>query len=153
MIELGRFFRRGWFVRFATPHITTILLIVHSALGCCLHHAHVCEANCCETPAATAEMCGCDAHHHEGDEQTGKPPHRHEPGKHACDGKSCVFVKTEKSAHEMAMALQELAAVQIACLWQQPELIEGHFACAPAARPPAASAPVRAHLLNQVLLI
>lgn len=86
------------YVRFAVPHITTILLVFHLGMGCCLHHAHECVKNCCESPGPVAESCPCDSHssHKEDDVSFGGlalgGARDHSPHRHDCEGEQCSFV-------------------------------------------------------------
>ena len=65
IITGSRLFRLESFVRFPLPQFTTFLLVMHMAFGCCMHHAHACEVNCCSEPAVSAEACPCGTHRDE----------------------------------------------------------------------------------------
>lgn len=105
-IRLRGFSRLESYVRFPVPQITTFLLLVHTAFGCCLHHAHACEDNCCSEPSARAESCQCDAH--QDDELAEKSTSavgsftaggdHHE--QHQCAGDDCTFVHTQLAPEE-----------------------------------------------------
>jgi len=42
--------------------VLTASVLVHAAFGCCLHHAHACETDCCDSPTAAASDCSCHGH-------------------------------------------------------------------------------------------
>lgn len=144
-------------MRRSISHLTTFVLLVHLALGCCMHHTHACETACCETPVAVAEACPCGGHQHDENdasaEQHSNDQDSHRPHEHSCDGAKCVFKQTESHTD----VASELDGGDIA------------FVVLPNSEGLSASAlafdhlseflrgstgpPLRTHLLNQVLLI
>jgi hypothetical protein len=83
-------------------------LLIHLGLGCCLHHAHACDARCCESPAPAADTCCCQGHRHDSqpvqpakDPQAPRPtsPHEDRP-QHRCDGSRCTVVRSEQSPEQ-----------------------------------------------------
>lgn len=136
-------------MKFLLHHIVTLTISLHTALGCCFHHAHACEVTCCETPAIVAEACGCDTHEQDNKQHGESPRHQH-GGKHQCQGDACVFANTGRTADELDVALYQVTGIS-AVVWQPPQEVTG--------RRPATESwlittgpPVRAHLLFQVLL-
>ena len=97
--------RWGSYMQFPFPEITTIMLLVHSALGCCWHHAHACESNRGESLATTSAIHPCDYHVHTDGCGGGKTDsdssrdHGDGPQKHQCGGFHCKFVRS-KTAFE-----------------------------------------------------
>jgi len=94
-------------VRFPLPQITTFLLVVHMAFGCCVHHGHACETNCCSAPAAAAKKCPCGTHRDDSvkaesmpgvDDFAGAGDH-HE--RHHCTDADCTFVHSQPTADEI----------------------------------------------------
>jgi hypothetical protein len=157
MIPFKGFSRLESFVRRPIPHITTFVLLVHLALGCCMHHTHACETACCETPVAVAEACPCGGHEHDEDDSTAEhnsnDQDSNRPHEHSCDGAKCVFMQTEThtdvsselNAGEFAFAIllesEELTASAAAI----DHLLQIRYGFA--------DPPLRTHLLNQILLI
>ncbi|MEO8498056.1 MAG: hypothetical protein ABI614_23570, partial [Planctomycetota bacterium] len=82
-------------MRFPLPQITTFLLLVHMAFGCCGHHAHACEVDCCSEPAAIAEACACDTHQNDGPAEDSEGGDHGE--RHHCAGDHCTFVSSQSS--------------------------------------------------------
>ncbi len=84
--------------------ILAISMMTHATLGCCFHHAHSCESNCCDLPTATASSCECGSH---GDGERERPndarvhrefrgaDHSQHHGQHECEEGSCNFRTTE----------------------------------------------------------
>lgn len=98
------FSRLESYVQFPVPQITTFLLLVHMAFGCCMHHAHSCESNCCSEPAAMAEACPCGTHRHTEEAEgstngVGEPTNR--PQKHQCSGDHCTFLQSQPLPEQM----------------------------------------------------
>lgn len=91
-----------------TSHLATHLLLIHMVLGCCFHHAHACERECCPEPAAIAETCDCSTHDaldQPASELAGivgdLPEDRRDHHQHQCEGDQCRFVVAERaSEHE-----------------------------------------------------
>jgi hypothetical protein len=89
--------------------ILTAAVLLHATLGCCFHHAHSCEADCCDTPSKTADGCPChsdehressdvtshDEHHSDHDRPHHDRPHH---GRHKCEGAECSFARTESAS-------------------------------------------------------
>ena len=139
------------------PHITTFVLLVHLALGCCMHHAHSCETACCEAPIAVAEACPCGGHEHNEDKSSDKQhssgQDSNRPHEHSCDGGKCVFTQTETHtdvagelrggnfAFAILLDSEDLTASAAA----NDHLLQIRYG--------VADPPLRAHLLNQILLI
>ena len=89
-----------------TTILTTAMLLVHSAFGCCLHHSHSCELGCGESHGGTTllrtSLCPCESHpHHDADAEDEKHSEsedhssEHSHHEHNCDGVSCSFARTE----------------------------------------------------------
>lgn len=139
------------------PHLTTFVLLVHLALGCCMHHTHDCETACCETPVAVADACPCDGHrHHEdesSDERNSNDHHSNRPHEHSCDGATCVFKQTE--THTDVVGELNFGDYVFALLPESEKLPASVAASDHLfdVRYGFADPPLRKHLLNQVLLI
>jgi hypothetical protein len=143
------------YVQFPVPQITMVLLL-HMAFGCCMHHAHTCEVNCCQEPAAMAEACDCSTHEHPGYEDDGSnecaEPADHPPNHH-CSGEHCTFLQCQRLPEllcEFAADFCPLEAVLTGCdvrvFRSEPDYGQG---------PPIlhAGTSLRTHLALHVLLI
>ena len=106
-------------MRSPLPQLTTVLLLVHLGLGCCLHHSHACEMGSYELETAGAE--GCEHHRHS--PNTAKPQKecdappvgigREGHHSHECSGQDCTFIAVRPrlvSNIEEASHLSSLAA-------------------------------------------
>jgi hypothetical protein len=72
-------------------HIAAALLAIHTVLGCCWHHSHACAQECKSVTIESASAhAGHDAEH--GPATDSQPCHNHAPN--ACQGGTCVFVRT-----------------------------------------------------------
>ena len=139
------------------PQITTTILLLHLVLGCCWHHAHGCETNCCDAPAASAAACACDAHgdgHAAGHDgrcgpDCGRAAHEQDRGEsHHCDGARCGFVRAEPpTAPDGDLEPDFYLFLGGADIRQQSAVLR-FLNCAILAGPP-----LRTHLLLGVLLI
>ena len=148
-------------MHFAVSQIMIIVLLIHSALGCCLYHAHQCNGNCSDSSTAIATVCPCESHpheehallqsqhdvstHSEGDH------HRHE---HDCDGDHCTFVRSDRSPEECGERSIDATFLSWDASLQEGSPICAQFPGALDCRPTSDSGPpVRSHLLLSVLLI
>lgn len=141
---------------------TTVALSVmlHATFGCCSHHAHTCETNCCDVPAAKASACGCGSHGH-GEQRSPQDAgnfdiaqqtqHSEHHGEHECEGESCSFASTAESPQFELIILQDFVCVfdvparpQVTSHGPNPHRSTGLN---------AARSSLRLHLLLDVLLI
>ncbi len=136
------------------------MLLVHTALGCCLHHSHTCEARCGDSVVAPANACPCESDEHEDHFGLQKQPsdgilsegdhHCHERD---CDGIHCTFVRSDRSLGDYSGC-----SVDAGPLWWDNSLQLGnridvlllHAHDGPS---PHSGPAVRSHLLLSVLLI
>ncbi|HJN09151.1 MAG TPA: hypothetical protein QF564_10710 [Pirellulaceae bacterium] len=90
-----------------TSHLATYLLLIHMVLGCCFHHAHACELECCPEPVANDQTCDCSAH--DALDQTAAelagivgdlPADRRDHHQHQCEGDQCRFVVVERTSEQ-----------------------------------------------------
>lgn len=146
---------------FPVPQLTTLVLLAHSLLGCCWHHAHACADECCPTPAPTAAACLCNEHQHphcQPDPEDGGQhpdhgpfPHQHHDADHACQASRCTFLRTEVSPR---LVQAELASLLPLDSWRTIETPLPPLFRLEVDEPATLSAPpLRAHLLFGVLLI
>ena len=82
--------------------ILTVSVMCHATFGCCVHHSHSCESNCCDEPAVMASSCGCESHAHDemtlSDEfDTTEQQHSRQHENHDCEGECCTFPSPEES--------------------------------------------------------
>ncbi len=103
-----------------TSHLAPYLLLIHMVLGCCFHHAHACERECCTQPEAIAHACECSSHDNDvtrsGAELAGVvgdlPQDRHDQHQHQCEGDQCRFVGVERASeqdHELNLGIRSLS--------------------------------------------
>jgi hypothetical protein len=137
-------------MRFAVNLITTATFLLHFALGCCAHHAHA---------ADEASLLACTAHdNHDHSGHRHDQPASHDestddsqcPSEH-CDDGHCVFVLCGKTVLVKAIFIAVLPPLD-ADLTSHTTLCSQTIAKAIASAESIAP-PLRAHLLNQVLLI
>ena len=128
--------------------LAIFLVLYHTLVGCCWHHAHAVPF---PKPAASVSTAACCDHSH--DEPTGRPDSEGVPhhGDRGCDHGKCVFFvpPTDGSADQ---------AEQVVPLSESFTGILRHAAIlsrcrAGEAPPPAGLPPLRLHLANQILLI
>jgi hypothetical protein len=120
--------------------LTAALLFIHTALGCCWHHAHG------SAPAASPQAHCC--HHHQ---HSDKSDPSHPPGKCnvECQG-TCIYIVPQKVTIEgpqwvtmdVLAVLPSLADrhVEVASSWEAVSFLSDRVP------------PLRTHLLHQVLL-
>lgn len=119
-------------------------LLIHAAIGCCWHHAHV--DGCCEDvqfeQAADVDV-GHSCDQHDG--------HSHGPCKDHCQG-TCHYLPVQKTQVDTQMAHSPFdfftAVVHRVCDVQL--VVQHHAECT---HESAAGPPVRLHLFQQLLLI
>lgn len=91
------------------------VVMMHTALGCCVHHAHSCEVDCCDAPAPTAASCPCDGHDHE---EEGEPAaseftgnSTHDRDSHRCEGEACTLAALDRTDSDLDDGSQPVAIV------------------------------------------
>jgi len=115
------------------PQLTTGLLLLHMAFGCCWHHAHTEAANDCTASGVSAGSC-CDGHRqpreiptrdvcyrsaddHRSNRLDGPhdiPRNGPAPGRHQCEGNRCIFVRSERSPAEEGRVCVLVPALDLA---------------------------------------
>lgn len=138
-------------------YLTAVLLSMHALLGCCWHHAHAVAAapelgNAAKLTHRAEAHAACCSHH----PISGNPVSSNIPGdgsdhRHECQGDRCVFVRVE-ATQVPPLAFLNIAAefVPLPC---QPALLGGGDYSWVRADGHLAAAPLRLHLLHQILLI
>lgn len=134
-------------MRSPLPQLTTILLLIHLGFGCCMHHTHACESDCCATPAASVETCPCDTHRHD------DPPVRHDDGQHQCDGNPCSFVSSDPVPEEVGEFALAICSLEVVTAGATSGLSLAHLDHSLDRRLPFAGTSLRTHLVLRVLLI
>ncbi len=131
---------------------TALAFLLHLWLGCCTHHAHASDT---VTPCSAAKTGRCHhhghaSHKHDAPSKSDKAPAKKECPPGSCDGAHCSFTTVGKTFETKAwFAPVNCIAVLTPAFIFQPLLsfdadLGGDLDFAP---------PVRAHLLNQILLI
>ncbi len=162
--------KRGFRVRQLVSNIALFVLLGHVVFGCCFHHAHHCEADCCSAPSELAGNCPCEYHGdrtyraHLGTDSVGctgesdhsvTPHHQsHEPSpsRHECEGHTCVFLGAGRPL--TVFPASQLRSIDAPCSVgaESGSPIVGQWVAASSScSTPTGS--VRAHLLYQILLI
>jgi hypothetical protein len=146
-------------VQFPVPQITVLFLLLHTAFGCCMHHVHTCEVNCCPAPAATAEACACGIHEHadHGDDSSDHgtsttEPANHSP-KHHCSGDHCTFVQSQRSPVQLGEIVADVCPLDAAVTCADVEAIRAELDRSQDQRILHAGTSLRTHLALRVLLI
>ena len=141
--------------------IVAVSMMLHATFGCCFHHAHSCETNCCDVPAAIASSCGCDSYGHgeqrsprnsENSNITQQTQHSEHHDEHECEGESCSFANTVESPQIELISLQNFVCVfDVAAL--APQVTSHGLSLHRPIALNAARSNLRLHLLLDVLLI
>lgn len=147
-------------MQFPVSHITILVLVIHTAVGCCWHHAHECVTSCCDSPPVLAKGCPCETHQSEAHTRSheqldkGEQPeggrHRHEQD---CDGDHCTFMRSERSSEECGEPSLDSTVLTWDASVQEDSLIRPQFVGVPDCPTSGPAPPIRSHLLLRVLLI
>ena len=147
-------------MQFAVSQIMIMVLLIHSALGCCLHHSHTCNVNCGDSSTAIATACPCESHqleehalleeqHNECTHSAGEH-HRHE---HDCDGDHCTFVRSDQSREQCGKCSFDVPFFSWDASLQEGNRMGVRFSRVPGSLTSNSSPSVRSHLLLSILLI
>ena len=90
-------------MRFTISQIVIAVLLFHTAVGCCLHHAHECEFGCGDAATVAASIACCESLRDQccsavADRRSevidiDGNHHRHQ---HGCDGDQCTFLRPDR---------------------------------------------------------
>ena len=159
IITGSRRFRLESFVRFPLPQFTTFMLVMHMAIGCCMHHAHACEVNCCSEPAAAAEACGCGTHRHDemaavshdevGDDAEGDG----HGDQHQCTGDHCIFIHSQPAPGQVGEFVADHCPLEIVATEDNAVSFRSQLDRSLDQPLSVAGASLRTHLALHVLLI
>lgn len=137
-------------------HFTAAIFSIHALIGCCWHHAHVCEGGRPTEGGVVQAEAVQDEHeshsHHGGwaaETSRGEPcdDSQHE---HACEGDRCVFVRAE-AVQLPPMALGRAVLADIVLAQTSPSVEESGRDLPSQGGWRGVS--LRPHLMYQVLLI
>jgi hypothetical protein len=138
-------------VRFPTPQITVVLLLVHAGLGCCWHHSHIRTVSACESPAVTIESSCGDGHSHG---QTGHHDHSPPvPHQHQCDGERFTFLSPKPPPVQKDELLFAPCFLDTVMFPIKSPLLPSHLTHGQDPSFHVNGPPLRTHLLLGVLLI
>jgi hypothetical protein len=128
--------------------LMSVVLTLHTVLGCCWHHAHACTQECSTrtavaSPNAPAGECGDECAASDGAD------HSHH-GPHECKGNSCVFLNLAGRSALGSTPHSEVPAVScLPCVALPIDTAAGaSFFAIDALLPP-----LRLHLAQRVLLL
>ncbi|MCB9925312.1 MAG: hypothetical protein H6822_24250 [Planctomycetaceae bacterium] len=158
IITGSRLFRLESFVRFPLPQFTTFLLVMHMAFGCCMHHAHACEVNCCSEPAVSAEACPCGTHRDEELAEVSQDGVGHDAegdghDQHQCAGDHCTFLHGQPTPDEVGEFVADHCPLEIAATDGNAVSVRSHLDRSLDQPLSVAGASLRTHLALHVLLI
>ena len=152
-------FRLESFVRFPLPQFTTFLLVMHMAIGCCMHHAHACEVNCCSEPAASAGACACGTHRHNEMAEVSQEGVGHDAegdghgDQHQCAGDHCTFLHGQPAPDEVGEFVADHCPLEIVAADGNAVSFRAHLDRSRDQPLSVAGASLRTHLALHVLLI
>lgn len=144
-------------MQFPLPQITTFLLTLHMVLGCCTHHTHGCESDCCSVPAATTEACPCGTHRNDGlttDSTNGVidfAGSRDHGERHDCAGDDCTFVHSQPTPNQNNASTADICPLDLVAA--DDDSSHSHLDCGLDQRLSIAGSTLRRHLVLRVLLI
>lgn len=130
------------------------LVLMHATFGCCIHHVHSCEVDCCDAPAATAGACPCGSHEEEdvldSSELAQHSNHGHDP--HRCEDEPCSFVAFASSNSDLDSIFSQPTAT-LSCITDADIVVSVSIAAEHKKLSSVVSAAPRLHLVLSVLLI
>ena len=159
IIRRSRFSRLESYVQLPLPQITTFLLLLHLAFGCCMHHTHACESDCCSTPIAQAESCPCGTHQHNqvpalsGNDLKDLAERDHDAEQHQCIGDSCTFVHSQPSPEQIGEVTADIHPLEVITADSDAGTCRSQMGGNLDQPLPIAGSSLRTHLALRVLLI
>jgi len=140
--------------------VLTVLVLAHATFGCCVHHAHSCDAGCCDADPGSMGDCSChtDGDHDDSgstdlsDQPDDSRPEHSEHGPHRCDGGQCSFARTESSPKGNFLNAGDFLAVLILPSTFVQQVADRPFR-ATSFKPDTACGAIRQHLLLAVFLV
>lgn len=146
---------RGRLLHGVLTTFTAGLLSLHIALGCCWHHGHSCDSpGSCATLAKSAASSCCGHHHpvaHTNNSQSSGTGEQTPSHQHSCDGSKCQFVKSETS--QQAVVVNAFFCQAFATVLVLDTGVREPSTGTLTPLSPAATLPIRLHLLHGLLLI
>ncbi len=147
------------YVQFALPQLTTIILLAHMVFGCCTHHLHACETDCCSEPTANADDCRCETHLHDehstnfenGITRSSQGGDHHE--QHQCAGGDCTFVFGQPVADEVEEIATNVCLMDVVVTDDNLDSFYSNLDRGANQRFSIAGSSLRTHLALRVLLI
>lgn len=133
--------------------LTTAIFFIHALIGCCWHHEHVCLAATDASAGQEATVCehshghSCHGGH---DDVGGERSDEDSDHQHACQGDRCFFVRVE-AAQPPVLALASAVIPEVVSPFEQPQAAGADWDFLSYGG--TLEAPLRLHLLHQVLLI
>jgi len=151
----------GWspqLMRHLFTTFLTVIVLVHAIFGCCIHHAHACEARSGKWHQPSSGTCDHDDHGQESHQQSlalnscgCDEQHQHD-GPLSCDDDKCIFTRTESSPNADTLSSQNSMHLFSAMAPSLSSAVELATASHPPA-PDAAFTGLRLHLALEVLVI
>ncbi len=130
--------------------LTSSTLLVHALVGCCWHCEPTCGP-CHVAAAASSSASGCCDHDHEGNNDRGHQPAVPCKCKLECK-KVCISLPPEKILLDESHTVLPLESVATAAIVLSRSIAEAANGIVVSA-PPELEAPLRLHLVYQILLI
>lgn len=141
------------------PQLTTVLLLIHLGFGCCFHHAHACEAECCPTPVAASEACPCRTHEHDEDSVNygstldDFADGGHHGEQHHCAGEQCTFIALQPSLELTGEFVANSFALKVIAAGDEASSCRNYLDRNLDRLLPIAGPSLRTHLALRVLLV
>ena len=137
--------------------ILSVMLLMHTTFGCCVHHAHSSRTDCYERSSdcrAASSVSSCDHVHEHQDHESALPAKEYPcPQEEGCDGEMHILARTEYLPSELVVHFNKFthfAAVEKYFQRGQTIFFSGPIRVTDGMAP---SDSLRCHLLLGVLLI
>ena len=124
--------------------MTAAVLLAHSLVGCCWHHAHA-------SAGGVARACAHDEHEHGHDDGAPQDESDHEHQSTICQEGNCVFVRGDGPVpiDQSSILAIDCFVVQASAITQaELRIVRAEYSASQDLAPPS-----RLHLLHQILLI
>ena len=128
--------------------LTMLLVLYHTLVGCCWHHAHAAVPSDRAVAEVNATCCGHSHSDHHGSQESGDHSHRDGNG---CEQARCVFLIPAADTGWDVFSSGGHSGVPCAELPHHNVLASN--AATSESPPPSGLPPLRLHLVNRILLV